>query len=92
MVPVRYVAEAFGVEGNNILFSNGVATIFAGTRTIQLTNNSDIAIVNGAQIKMATKVVMKDGRTYAPIGEVAQLLGVSKAWDNTTKTATFTNK
>lgn len=67
MVPVRYVAEAFGVEGNNILFSNGVATIFAGTRTIQLTNNSDIAIVNGAQIKMATKVVMKDGRTYAPI-------------------------
>lgn len=92
MVPVRYVAEAFGVEGNNILFSNGVATIFAGTRTIQLTNNSDIAVVNGAQIKMATKVVMKDGRTYAPIGEVAQLLGVSKAWDNTTKTATFTNK
>lgn len=92
MVPVRYVAEAFGVEGNNILFSNGVATIFAGTRTIQLTNNSDIAVVNGAQIKMATKVVMKDGRTYAPIGEVAQLLGVAKAWDNTTKTATFTNK
>ncbi len=92
MVPVRYVAEAFGVEGNNILFSNGVATIFAGTRTIQLTNNSDIAVVNGVQIKMATKVVMKDGRTYAPIGEVAQLLGVSKAWDNTTKTATFTNK
>ena len=92
MVPMRYVAEAFGVTGNNVLFSNGVTTIFAGNRTIQLTNNSDVAVVNGVQVKMATKVVIKEGRTYAPIGEVAQLLGVSKAWDNTTKTATFTNK
>ena len=91
MVPMRYVAEAFGIKGNDILFSNGTATIFAGNRTIQLTNGSDVAVVNGVQIKMATKVVMKEGRTYAPIGEVAQLLGVSKAWDNTTKTATFTN-
>ncbi len=92
MVPMRYVAEAFGVEGNNVLFSKGVTTIFAGSRTIQLTNGSDVAVVNGAQIKMATKVVIKEGRTYAPIGEVAQLLGVTKTWDNTTKTATFTNK
>ena len=91
MVPMRYVAEAFGVKGNNVLFSNGVTTIFAGNRTIQLTNNSNIAVVNGVQIKMATKVVIKEGRTYAPIGEVAQLLGVNKAWDNATKTATFTN-
>ena len=92
MVPMRYVAEAFGIKGNDILFSKGVTTIFAGSRTIQLTNGSDVAIVNGVEIKMSTKVVIKDGRTYAPIGEVAQLLGVSKSWDNTTKTATFTNK
>ena len=92
MVPVRYVAEAFGVTGNDIVFSNGTATIFAGTRTIQLTNNSDIAVVNGVQIKMATKVVIKDGRTYAPIGEVAQLLGISKDWQAETKTAAFENK
>ena len=91
MVPMRYVAEAFGVEGSNILFSQGVTTIFAGSRTIQLTNGSNVAVVNGAQIKMATKVVIKEGRTYAPIGEVAQLLGVAKEWDNTAKTATFTN-
>ncbi len=92
MVPVRYVAEAFGVSGRDILFSNGQATIFAGSRTIQLTNNSDVAVVNGVQIKMETKVVIKDGRTYAPIGEVAKLLGIDKAWDSTTKTATFINQ
>ena len=92
MIPVRYVAEAFGVKGNDILFSKGVVTIFAGNRTIQLTNGSDVAIVNGAKVQMATKVVVKDGRTYAPVGEIARILGVSSSWDNTTKTATFTNK
>ncbi len=92
MVPMRYVAEAFGVKASDILFSKGVTTIFAGNRTIQLTNGSDVAVVNGAQIKMSTKVAIKEGRTYAPIGEVAQLLGIQKAWDATSKTATFTNK
>ena len=91
MVPVRYVAEAFGVGATDILFSAGTATFFAGERTIQLTNGSDIAVVNGAQIKMATKVVIKDGRTYAPVGEIAKILGISSSWDSTTKTATFTN-
>ena len=92
MVPVRYVAEAFGVTGNNVMFANGSATFFAGNRTIQLTNNSNIAVVNGVQIKMATKVVITNGRTYAPIGEIAQLLGISKEWNSETKTATFINK
>ena len=92
MVPVRYVAEAFGVKANDILFSNGTATIFAGNRTIQLTAGSDIAVVNGAAIKMGTKVVVKEGRTYAPVGEIARILGISTKWDSATKTATFENK
>ena len=91
MIPVRYVASAFGVSEKNILFGNGTATIFAGARTIQLTSGSNVAIVNGAQVKLATKVVNKDGRIYVPVGEVANILGVSKAWDADTKTATFTN-
>ena len=92
MIPVRYVAEAFGVAKSDILFSDGTVTIFAGTRTIQLKNNSAIATVNGTPITMGTKIVIKEGRTYAPVGEIARLLGISTAWDNTTKTATFTNK
>ena len=92
MVPVRYVAQAFGVAETDIMFGKGTVTIFAGTRTVQLTNGSEIAVVNGANVAMSTKVVIKDGRTYAPIGEIAKILGVSSTWDNTTKTATFTNK
>ncbi|WP_054742011.1 stalk domain-containing protein [Cellulosilyticum ruminicola] len=92
MVPVRYVAEAFGVKANDILFSNGTATIFAGNRTIQLTAGSNVAVVNGAAVTMGTKVVVKEGRTYAPVGEIARILGISTQWDSATKTATFENK
>ena len=92
MVPVRYVAEAFGVAQSDILFGKGTVTIFAGERTISLTNGSQTAIVNGAPISMATAVVIKDGRTYAPIGEIAKILGITSTWDNTAKEATFINK
>ena len=92
MVPVRYVAQAFGVKPQNILFGNGTVTIIAGERTIQFKNNSNVAIVNGAQITLAAKTVIKDGRTYLPIGELAKILGISSSWDNTTKAATFVNK
>lgn len=91
MVPVRYVAEAFGVAQSDILFGNGAVTIIAGNRTVQLINGSNIAVVNGASVAMSTKVVIKDNRTYAPIGEIAKILGIASTWDNTTKTATFTN-
>ena len=90
MIPVRYVSEAFGISGKDVLFNKGTVTLLAGNRTIQLTNGSNIAILNGVQITMDEKVVIKDGRTYIPMGEIGRLLGVSVSWDNTTKTATFT--
>ena len=91
MVPVRYVSEAFGIAGNNVLFNKGVVTLFAGNRIVQLTVGSNIAVVNGTSIAMDETVVVKDGRTYIPMGEIGRILGVSVSWDNDTKTATFKN-
>ena len=91
MVPVRYVSEAFGIEGNNIAFNKGVVTLFAGNRIVQLTLGSNIAVVNGVQIAMDAKVEAKDGRTFIPVGELGRILDVNVSWNNETKTATFTN-
>ena len=91
MVPVRYVSEAFGIDGNNVLFNKGVVTLMAGNRIVQLTNGSNVALVNGVSITMDEKVTIKDGRTYIPMGEIGRLLGVNVTWDNETKTATFKN-
>ena len=92
MVPVRYVANAFGVSDSDILFGKGTVTLFAGERTISLTTGSNIAVVNGNNVAMSTKVVNKDGRTYVPAGQIASLLGVKSTWDSASKTATFENK
>lgn len=91
MVPVRYVADALGVSGNNIMVSGNQVTIFAGNRTVVLKNGSNVAVVNSVEIPMATKVVIKEGRTYVPVAEIGRILGVSAVWDNETKTATFKN-
>ena len=91
MVPVRYVANAFGVSESNILFGKGTVTLFAGERTISLTAGSNIAVVNGNNVTMATAVVIKDGRTYVPASQIASLLGIKSTWDSATKTATFEN-
>lgn len=92
MVPVRYVAQAFGVAEKDIVFGKGTVTIFAGERTISLTNGSNTALVNGNPIAMGTAVVIKDGRTYAPASQIASLLGMKSTWDAASKTATFENK
>ena len=91
MVPVRYVSEAFGVKPQNILVNGNVITIFAGNRTIQLTVGSNVAAVNGTNVEMSTKVVIKEGRTYIPAGQLAKILGLKSTWNNETKTATFNN-
>ncbi len=92
MVPVRYVAQAFGVAEKDIVFGKGTVTIFAGERTISLTNGSNTALVNGNPIAMGTAVVIKEGRTYAPASQIASLLGMKSTWDAASKTATFENK
>ncbi|WP_053982958.1 copper amine oxidase N-terminal domain-containing protein [Niameybacter massiliensis] len=95
MVPVRYVSDVFGINGNDVLFSNengGTITIFAGNKVLQVVNGSNIALVNGVRVPMDEKVSIVDGRTYVPVGEMGRLLGVDVEWSNETKTATFSNK
>jgi hypothetical protein len=91
MAPIRYVADAFGINGNNIIVSGNTITLLAGTRTVQLTVGSNIAVLNGVEIPMDEAVTVIDGRSYAPLSQVGNLLGVSATWDAVTKTATFTN-
>lgn len=89
MVPIRYVAEALGIYDQDISYVNGQLFFSYNGRNIQLTTGSNIAIVNRATITMSAPVVLKEGRSYAPMGEVAKILGLTKEWDSTTQTAIF---
>ncbi len=94
MVPVKYVAKAFGIEGNAIQYdkATSTATIIAGNKVISITSGKAYIIVNGTQIPMATKAEVKEGRMCVPMAYIAAGLGVEKSWDADTKTATFTNQ
>ena len=92
MVPVRYLSEAFGIAPENVLFSNGVVTIIAGEKVVQVKVGSADLVMNGAIITMDAKAEIKDGRAYVPMKFIAAALGVSSNWDSVTKTATFSNK
>ncbi len=92
MVPVRYLSDAFGISPENILFNDGVVTVIAGEKIVQLKVGSDMIIVNGMSIKMDAKAEVKNGRSYVPMKFIAAALGVNSTWDSATKTATFSNK
>ncbi len=94
MVPVKYVAKAFGIEGNAIQYdqATSTATIVAGNKVISITAGKAYIVVNGTNVPMATKAEVVDGRMCVPMAYIASALDVQKSWDAATKTATFTNQ
>lgn len=89
MVPVRYVALAFGAEDKDIQAVNSQIEISVLGKHIILQKQSNIAVVDGKEVKMATNVKVNEGRVYVPIGEISEILGLNKSWDKVTQTVDF---
>lgn len=89
MVPVRYVAYALGADKDQVSFKDGKVIIQYNDRTLELKVGSKQAKVNKNMISMQTALVVKEGVSYAPIGEIASLLGVDKVWDGVNKEVIF---
>lgn len=87
MVPVRYVAQALGV--NSIEFKEGKVTFIYNNQPIELTVGSTQATVNGEMVILGVPLELIEGRVYAPMGEVAKLLGIDKVWEKQTQVACF---
>ena len=89
MLPVRFVAEAFGatVEWDG---ATSTAIIKADETEIKITIGADTAVVNGATVKLDAPAFIENSRTYMPVRFVAENLGATVAWDGETSTATLT--
>lgn len=79
LVPFRSIGEALDAD---IDFSGKKVSFKEGNKTIQLTLGSNVAIVDGKQIKLDAKVVSKKGRTYVPLRFIIENLGEDAQWDN----------
>ncbi len=88
MVPLRFVAEAFGcsVEWNA---AEGKATIQKGSIKMVLTKGKNTAIVNGVEQKLDSPPVIVGGRTLVPLRFISEPFGAKVNWDSKTKTITI---
>ena len=89
MVPVRYVAVAAGIDDDDITFKDGVINI-EGDKNIQLYLGSRLIMVDGKPSTMVTEPVVINQRTYVPVAEIANILGLKVEWNQGTQTAIFT--
>jgi hypothetical protein len=97
LVPVRFIANAFGIDDNQVLWddSSKSVTIIHQDRTVQFTGNSDKMLINGAVVTNYSpdglKVVAEitGDRMYVPFRALGDAFGVKVAWDNATQTAIY---
>lgn len=89
MLPVRFVAEAFGAtvgwDG-----ATSTATVKTADTTIEITIGAKTAKVNGQTVTLDAPAFIENSRTYLPVRFVAENLGAAVDWDGATSTATLT--
>ena len=94
MLPVRFLANAFGVSNDGILWdgATSTATLKNATTTIVIKIGAPSMTVNGAEVALDSPALIENSRTYLPVRAIANALGVSNEnifWDGTTSTATL---
>ncbi|MBP3887776.1 MAG: copper amine oxidase N-terminal domain-containing protein [Cellulosilyticum sp.] len=91
MLPIKYVAEALGISGENIQWNHTTKTVtILGDKRISLCIGSQTMTVDGEKIMMSTMPEVVNGRTFVPVAEISRALNVETNWDHITKKVTFT--
>jgi N-acetylmuramoyl-L-alanine amidase len=71
------------ILGLLLLYIGPMSTVSAGEA-------NDVTIkLNGESVKMKDPVFMQDGRLYAPVARIAEILGAKSSWDNVNEEVTI---
>ncbi|MBE6679172.1 MAG: copper amine oxidase N-terminal domain-containing protein [Ruminococcaceae bacterium] len=94
MLPVRFLANAFGVSNDGIKWdaATRTATLTNSSTTIVITIDKPSMTVNGQSVALDSPAIIESNRTYLPVRAIANALGVSNdniVWDGATSTATL---
>lgn len=76
MLPVRAISEAFGATVNWDAASRTV-TVLSGQRIISMTIGSRTMYINGTPVAMNTTAAIVNDRTFIPVRDLANSLGIS---------------
>jgi hypothetical protein len=89
MVPLRFIAEAFGAEVKYDAVTKGI-TITMGEMVIAMQIGSQTVLVNGKTHTIDAPPVIVNTRTFVPVRFVAEILGAKVDYDQATRTVTIT--
>ncbi len=96
MLPVRYVADALGITGPNIIWDVNLKTVTLSKNgvVLQIAVNSDYMTVNGVKVILdednpGTVAENKDGRVYLPVREMCEQFGYDISWNAGSQTVTI---
>lgn len=94
MLPVRFLANAFGVPDSGIEWdgATSTATLKNESVTIVIRIGAPQMTVNGQAVALDSPACIESNRTYLPVRAIANALGVSNdniSWDSSTNTATL---
>jgi hypothetical protein len=85
MVPLRFIAEAFGATVNYDATTKGI-TITLGDMNITMQIGNTTVMVNGKSYTIDAPPVIVANRTFVPVRFVAEILGATVEYDATTRT------
>lgn len=83
LIPVRAITEGFGA---NVTWLDGVVTIIKDDITIELNLDSNVATVNGVEVKIDSKASIKNNRMYVPLRFILETFGLEIEWEPETQT------
>jgi hypothetical protein len=91
MVPVRFISEELNADvfWNHETKEVTVIDILSD-REIVFTVNSDIAYVEGFDVKLPAKVELRNGSAYVPVRFIVEAFGGKVDWDGELQTVTIT--
>ncbi|MGC8943760.1 MAG: copper amine oxidase N-terminal domain-containing protein, partial [Caldisericia bacterium] len=85
MVPLRFIAEAFGAQVEWIPETKGInisLELKSAVHTIGLQVGNPTAIVDGQVVTLDVAPVIVNGRTFVPLRFVAEAFGASVDWNS----------
>ncbi len=92
LLPLRAVANTFGIDTNDILWDQQTqtVTILYGQKQISCTIGSNLLTVDGTVSEMDTSPTIQNGVTYLPFRPLLNAFGITEInWDDAAKTVSY---
>ena len=94
MLPARFVAESLGAKVDWDEEKQLVTIVGINEKneevTILITIDSDIALVNGKEVKLDSPAFIENDRTYTPLRFISENLGANVDWNEEQQKVTIT--